>query len=311
MKYLIAILAVIILVGGTIYYLTNNNRSDYQADQNDQDKNDQNIDEQNGDMSDETKEPTDDTDKERPAKEVIGKSASGKDIIAYHYGNGEKELLFVGGIHGGYSWNTALLAYELDKYVADISNLPENITVTIIPNLNQDGLSLATGKDGIFTASDISAKTDVLTTARFNSNNVDLNRNFACEWKESAVWQNKTVSGGSAAFSESEAVAMKNYIETNKPTAVVVWFSAEGKVYPSACGGEPSQESVALAKAYATASGYPREAEFDAYAITGDMVNWIAKQGIPAISVLLTDHKNTEWGRNKAGFEAVLNMYSK
>ena len=33
---------------------------------------------------------------------VIGKSVESRDIVAYHFGAGAKELLFVGGIHGGY-----------------------------------------------------------------------------------------------------------------------------------------------------------------------------------------------------------------
>ncbi len=45
-------------------------------------------------------------------KTVIGQSAGGKDITAYHYGEGAEEILFIGGIHGGYEWNTALVAYE-------------------------------------------------------------------------------------------------------------------------------------------------------------------------------------------------------
>jgi hypothetical protein len=36
----------------------------------------------------------------------------------------------------------------------------------------------------------------------------------------------------------------------------------------------------------------------------------MAKEGIPAISVLLSDHENTEWAKNRAGIEAVLNIYA-
>src|ERR1035437_10143538 len=39
---------------------------------------------------------------------VIGKSVQGRNIIAYHYGTGATEIIFVGGIHGGYSWNTEI-----------------------------------------------------------------------------------------------------------------------------------------------------------------------------------------------------------
>jgi hypothetical protein len=64
-----------------------------------------------------------------------------------------------------------------------------------------------------------------------------------------------------------------------------------------------------LASVFGEAAGYEVESEFDAYAITGDMVNWLAKENIPAISVLLTDHQNTEWVRNKAGVEAIFSQY--
>lgn len=244
----------------------------------------------------------------RGPESVIGTSVSGNEITAYHFGSGEKEVLFIGGIHGGYSWNTALVAYEMIDYLeANPSIIPDNVSVTIIPVANPDGLESAVGATGRFEASKASAISDVARTAgRFNANEVDLNRNFACEWSENATWQSRSVSGGKSPFSEPEAAAIQNYVNMYKPSAAVVWFSSEGKVYPSACAGVPSKASVELAATYATAAGYPAAAEFNAYEITGDMVNWMAKQNIPAISVLLTDHKNTEWNKNKAGIEAVL-----
>jgi hypothetical protein len=51
-----------------------------------------------------------------PGEEVIGKSAQGRNITAYHYGTGSDEILFIGGIHGGYEWNTALVAYQAMDY---------------------------------------------------------------------------------------------------------------------------------------------------------------------------------------------------
>jgi hypothetical protein len=40
------------------------------------------------------------------------------------------------------------------------------------------------------------------------------------------------------------------------------------------------------------------------------MVNWLAKENIPAISVLLTNHSDIEWTKNKAGIEAILSHYA-
>lgn len=243
---------------------------------------------------------------------IIGKSVDGRDILAYHYGTGTTELLFVGGIHGGYEWNTSLVAYKLIDYLkANADSIPANVKVTIIPVLNPDGLNTVVGTtSGNFTIADVSSNLIKVESGRFNSNNVDLNRNFDCDWKSTGVWQNKKVSGGSAAFSEPESQAIKNYIETNKPTGAVVWYSASGGVYASSCGKSISPSTIAILSAYSKASGYPSYESFDAYSTTGDMVNWFAKVNIPAISVLLTNHTDIEWQKNLAGIQALLKYYS-
>ncbi len=258
-------------------------------------------------------EPLDELpEEERGDETVIGTSVDGNDITAYHFGSGDTELLFIGGIHGGYSWATAALGYELVDYLDDNpSVVPDDITVTVIPVANPDGLEEAVGTVGRFSATLASGLSNTARVdARFNANNVDLNRNFDCEWQPEGTWQSRTVSAGDAAFSEPEAAAIRDYVTEHTPEAAVVWFSAEGKVYPSACDSVPSDASVALAATFATAADYPAEAEFDAYAITGDMVNWMADQNIPAISVLLTSHSDTEWKQNLAGVEAVIGAYA-
>ena len=120
------------------------------------------------------------------------------------------------------------------------------------------------------------------------------------------MWQQKTVSGGTEAFSEAESKAMRAYIEKNDPDAVVIFYSAAGGVYASNCHDGVLPETTKLTNTYAKASGYPANESFDFYEITGDMVNWLAKEKIPAISVLLTDHTNTEWEKNWKGITAVL-----
>ena len=259
------------------------------------------------------------TDKEKAEVEkknleetVIGQSVEGRSITAYHYGAGEKELLFVGGIHGGYSWNTVLVAYEMMDYLkAKPSVIPSNVKVTIIPVLNPDGLYKVVGSAGRFSASDVPTKLEDTIAGRFNANTVDLNRNFDCDWKSSGKWQNKTVSGGGRAFSESESQALRDYVETHKLAAVVTYYSAAGGVYASSCGNGISTETRTIMKEYADSSGYSAYDDFDFYEITGDMVNWLAKKDIPAISVLLTNHTDTEWVKNQKGLEALLKYYDK
>ncbi|PIQ68717.1 MAG: hypothetical protein COV91_02640 [Candidatus Taylorbacteria bacterium CG11_big_fil_rev_8_21_14_0_20_46_11] len=243
---------------------------------------------------------------------VIGKSIEKRNITAYHYGTGTDEVLLVGGIHGGYSWNTSLVAFEAMKYLkANPTAIPSNVTVTVIPVLNPDGLAKVTGKEGEFVVSDITATQAVQASGRFNVNEVDLNRNFDCAWQATGMWQNKPVSAGSAVFSEPESMAVKAYIESTKPKAVIVWYSAAGGVYSSSCDNGVLPATKNLTDVFAKASGYPAHESFDFYETTGDMANWLAKVNIPAISVLLTNHTDTEWTKNKAGIEAVLKIFAK
>lgn len=297
MKTLITALVVIVLAGTGFYFIT---KSSTKVENPPESPN----------VSATTTPPT--AKEEKLNESVIGKSVESRGIIAYHYGTGETELLFVGGIHGGYSWNTALVAFELMDYLkASPDIIPQNIKVTVIPVLNPDGLNKVVGTPSRFTPSDVPSPISATVAGRFNANNVDLNRNFDCDWKPSGIWQSRTVSGGTKPFSEPESQAIKNYVETNKPAAVVVWYSAAGGVYASNCRNGISSETRAITEKFASASGYPAHDDFDFYEITGDMVNWLAKNDIPAISVLLTNHADTEWAENKKGVEALLKYYNK
>jgi hypothetical protein len=250
---------------------------------------------------------------EDTAATIIGRSAEGNAIMAYHYGMGTEEVIFVGGIHGGYEWNTVLVAQELADYLADNADaIPANLRMTVIPALNPDGLKKVTGTTtGHFTKADVSTAQDVVVSGRFNGNNVDLNRNFACDWQESAMWQNKKVSGGKSEFSESESQAIRDYVTKNNPKAVIVWYSSAGGVYASNCHNGVSTETREIMNVFAKASGYPAHDDFNFYEVTGDMTNWLAKVNVPSISILLTNHTDTEWTKNLAGVKAVLKHYAK
>src|ERR1035437_4757164 len=48
--------------------------------------------------------------------EVIGTSVQGRKIEAYTFGTGSKQIVFAGGMHGGYEWNAVTTAYDLIDY---------------------------------------------------------------------------------------------------------------------------------------------------------------------------------------------------
>lgn len=255
-------------------------------------------------------QPTTPNQEENKPTTVIGTSIEGRDITAYHFGTGNKEILFVAGLHGGYEWNTSLVAYQLVDYLKQNPTIvPAGEKITVIPAANPDGLYKVTGKEGVFTSADVNSSQSVQISGRYNADSIDLNRNFDCDWQPTGKWQSTTVKAGSEAFSEPESVAIRDYVNNNIPTAVVVWYSAAGGVFASSCHQGVLSETTTLTNLFAEASGYKAYETFDFYQITGDMVNWLAKNSIPAISVLLTNHTDTEWTKNLAGVTAIINHY--
>ncbi len=248
---------------------------------------------------------------------IIGASVEGRKIESYTYlpaqagGTGDKKLLFVGGIHGGYEWNSVLLAYQFMDYLDKNQNIiPSNLTVTVIPDINPDGVFKVTGKVGRFTVSDVSTSTKILAAGRFNADNVDLNRNFDCKWQAKSTWQSKTVGAGSSVFSEPEALALKNFVLENNPTAVIFWHSQSGSVYASQCKDGILLETLNIMNTYAQAAGYSPVKTFDAYATSGAADDWLASIKIPAITVELKTHSTIEWEQNLAGVRALFAYFS-
>ena len=241
---------------------------------------------------------------------VIGLSNFGFPIELYTFGDGDNTLIFIGGHHGGYEWNTTVLAYELIDYLqANPDTVPTAVTLHIIPAANPDGIYAVTGKNGRITASDINVSNTF--PARFNANGVDLNRNWDCDWSQDALWRDQPVDPGTAAFSEIENQILRDFITQqnlqNPIQVVVFWHSQATLVSPGSCD-QLHQPSIDMAVTYARASNYPLQG-FSAYEIHGDASNSLAKMGIPSFSVELTTHEATDWDRNRAGVLALLALY--
>lgn len=242
---------------------------------------------------------------------VIGKSVQARDIESYTFGNGKKHIVFVGGMHGGYEWNSVELSYVFIDYLEKNPQIvPTNLTVTIIPSINPDGVYKVTHKVGRFLLTDVSTSTTVLASGRFNANNVDLNRNFDCNWKPKGIWKSKTVSGGSSAFSEPEAQVLKSFVTQNSPTAFVFWHSQANAVYASQCKKGILPETLDIMNAYSKASLYPAVKSFDSYEVTGDAEGWLASINIPTITVELKTHESIEWEKNLLGIKALFTYYN-
>lgn len=240
---------------------------------------------------------------------IIGTSVQGRKIEAYSYGSGKTRLAFVGGVHGGYEWNSILLAYQfMDYLTANPEIIPKNITVTVIPSANPDGLYKIINKEGRFTAADVPTNGSQ-ALGRFNANKVDINRNFDCKWQSESMWRGEKVSAGTAPFSEPEARAIRNFALDYRPTAVIFWHSQSNAVYASECLAGILPATRTIMDVYAKAAGYPAVDSFDAYEITGDAEGWLASVNIPAITVELKTHETVEWEVNLTGILALFEHY--
>lgn len=238
---------------------------------------------------------------------IIGYSVQKRPIISYRLGHGPTPVIFVGGIHGGYEWNTILLAYRMLDYLLENPELvPPSLSVYIIPSANPDGQFLVTGQEGRFEASDVDPNS---FPGRFNGNGVDLNRNWDCNWSPVAYWRQEQIDSGPYPFSEPENQALRDFFLALEPAAVVFWHSAANAVFAAGCP-DLYLPSRYLANIYGQAAGYPVRDEFTSYVVTGDATDWLATQGIAAITVELINHYDLDWPQNQAGVLAVLDFFA-
>lgn len=235
--------------------------------------------------------------------EIIGYSTDGWPIELYRFGHGPVHLALIGGIHGGYEWNTILLAYEMiDHLTRNPGIVPEAVTVYVIPAANPDGQMRTVGKLGRFTPNDITVNT---VPGRLNGHDVDLNRNWDCNWQPVGTWLDREISAGAAPFSEVETQVLRDFIINTPVHGVIFWHSAAPGVFAGGCDSNFAA-SDDLAAAYAVGSGYPFERTFTGYEVTGDATNWLAAQEVAAISVELTTHLDLDFQQNLLGVQEVL-----
>lgn len=239
--------------------------------------------------------------------QTVGFSAEGRPIINYRFGFGTKQVVLVGGIHGGYEWNSIVMAYQaIDHFLAHPEQIPANVTLHIIPSANPDGQFAVTNTNGRFTAADVVGN---VRNGRFNGNQVDLNRNWDCDWQPVATWGGQEVSGGESPFSEPETQALRRFFLGQQVDIVIFYHSKADGVYAGGCEGiyEPS---LALATLYGDVSGYPVYEQFAHYEVTGDASDWLALQDIASFTVELQTRSGTDWPENRAGILAMLDFYA-
>lgn len=224
-------------------------------------------------------------------------------LDVYKFGSGPQRVALIGGIHGGYEWNSILLAYQaIDYFAVHPEEIPVSVTLFLIPSANPTGQVRIIGHTGRFQPEEVTGDTK---PGRFNARNVDLNRNWDCNWQPVGLWGRQEVDAGSAPFSESENQLLRDFLVDPPMNAVVFWHSALPGVIPGGCN-QPFPAARHLAQVYADATAYPLLDSFTNYQVTGDSTDWLATKGIPAITVELSNHQTTEWPANLRGILSVL-----
>jgi predicted deacylase len=227
-----------------------------------------------------------------PRPIIIGYSVSGRPLEVYRFGQGERQVMIVAGIHGGYEWNTIALADELITHVNENQEIiPSDVTLFILRNMNPDGDARAHTIEG-----------------RVNDHGVDLNRNFPenwlAEWDRDGCWDYAPTTGGSGPGSEKETRAVMNFLSSRNVEALISYHSAALGVFP---GGEPWEEdSIELAKALSKVTGYPYPPIDTGCYYTGTLADYAVSLGAAAVDMELRNHRDTDFSQNLKALKVLL-----
>jgi murein DD-endopeptidase MepM/ murein hydrolase activator NlpD len=227
------------------------------------------------------------------AGQVIGHSVEGRSIIAHRVGEGALKVVLVGDIHGAFEANTYDLVQRLlEHFRTHPDEVPQHVSLWLIPTMNPDGLA---------------------TDHRWNANGVDLNRNADTDLDGCAGndWSPDTVghegahpgAGGPFPFSEPETRVVREFLDD--AWVAVFYHSAAEAIFVDTC--QRHAPTRRLAEALAEGSDYPVPEEgWAGYPVTGDFGDYLAGEGVAAITIELADHEDPEFDRNLAGVRTLL-----
>lgn len=237
-----------------------------------------------------------------PEWRQFGSTVRGEALEVVRFGYGKNKVVLLGGLHAGFTPASVAIAESLVGYFTEnLAEVPDTVSVYIIPSLNKDSRYDPGGWSG-----------------RANANDVDLNRNWDCDWKRDATWRGSKVddSGGPEPFSEPETSALRDLFLQVDPDVVIIWGALfrDGLIAPGQCdrATDTTRTSYALAGVFGSASGYAIS-DYESAAdqvINGDISNWLDKVGIPSFFVLLDGYEDIDWRNNLEGVRAILAYYA-
>ena len=213
---------------------------------------------------------------------TIGITALNQPIRYIKFGNGKKEVLYVGATHAN-EWITSPLlmkfletlskAYvnNLKVFGIDARELFENVSLYVVPMLNPDGVNLVTGKIaegslGYNRAKAIAAnfpKISFPSGWKANLEGVDINLQFPAGWAQAK--EIKYAQGfdkpaprdfvGYAPLTAREAVSIYNFI-MSRNFSLMLTYHTQGEVIYWQFQNYAPANSLDIANKFASTSGY-------------------------------------------------------
>lgn len=231
----------------------------------------------------------------------IGESVKKQKIECYKVGDGAIKILYVSCIHGN-EVGTANLAHHLLNWADNHLNQLAKHSLYVIPCLNPDGFEQARKNPDYFKGGKI---------GRFNTNNVDLNRNFDVpSFKRKSIWsfgknyaENVEVFCGDRGNSEPEIKALTKLIKDKGIRILFMFHNAGNDVM-----GNGNELSQMLTKIYSKTAGFRHISDEDWAVLkqTGTAKEWCDLHNIAYIEVEGSTRWGSDWKRQKKAIIATI-----
>jgi hypothetical protein len=237
----------------------------------------------------------------------IGKSVEGHPLTVTRLGTADDPILVIAGAIHGNEPNTASMVDALDNYFYDRRASLPKVNLYFLPRINPDGLNRGD---------------------RFNTNKVNLNRNFkTSNWQqdvvESASGDVRKNGGGTSPFSEPETTALAKWLvelrQSSQQPVVVIFYHAAfpptGYVQPAYQlmykGHESDYLSVDIARRFERALGYRYYSLWPEFTITGEAINWCGDNHLVCVDIELPDYKEPTPAQVQAHARVMLDIISR
>lgn len=228
----------------------------------------------------------------------LGTSTQGRNIRCYKFGQGEKKVLLIGGIHGN-EVGTVKLTHYLVNWLYNNQEKFFNLTVFVIPCLNPDGAEVARQFPDYKHRGRI---------GRLNARDVDLNRNFPTAdfisqttWKTGRDYQDETIAvfGGEFGGSEAETKIVMDLIKNENIKNVIAFHNMGSDVM--------TVPDDAVAENWAQI--YFKKAKFKIrynVNLSGSLSSWSKENNIHYLTVEGSSRWGSDWRQQHKAIEEIL-----